>query len=462
MSITLTCLLSLFSAGILAGRVYEILKLTDPETNFLLTGGIILNPYFLVLFAVIALCCGILIFSSYKKIKPFYSKSSKYTAALAGIGMVTAGVMFIKSKPALAVFIAGGLALLIMAFVNFGKSKADYIVMILTLVFSAGLCLEVVSFDVSSFHNTVFLQNTLSSICAIIFMLMVFKNVYIPSKNSRLWLYVFGMLSFAVCSMMNIASIIGFVVTDVSFTPQIVRNIAMALFGIYAFDTAISAIPSLKEIKNEKNNAENANTAADEIAEEKHCYGDSNITAESKILNEKADKELLENQAAVAKLFETFNEKNNEEKSNSKNSELEDDRYQQKCDNQKEIPSISDVFNDFDSQKIFTEKDNKLGETRSFKTITQPKLDETAPEYDMLKSMFKGEGTNSFDIAEQNSNKIEKENIVETENKDEEKDEVSQIILNVKAKADNKDNGRKYFSQEIKTETKKIVYKKPK
>ena len=77
MSLTLTILLSLFSAGILAGRVYEILNLTDASTGFLLVNGIIMNPYILGIFAVITLCCGILIFGSYKTVKPYYSKSSK-------------------------------------------------------------------------------------------------------------------------------------------------------------------------------------------------------------------------------------------------------------------------------------------------------------------------------------------------------------------------------------------------
>ena len=49
MSLGLTVLICICSVGILAGRIYEILRLTDIETGFLITEGIALNPVLLVL-----------------------------------------------------------------------------------------------------------------------------------------------------------------------------------------------------------------------------------------------------------------------------------------------------------------------------------------------------------------------------------------------------------------------------
>ena len=77
MSLALTILLTLLSAGILAGRVYEIINLTDANTGFLLVKGIVMNPYILGIFAVITLCCGILIFGSCRKAEPYYSAGDR-------------------------------------------------------------------------------------------------------------------------------------------------------------------------------------------------------------------------------------------------------------------------------------------------------------------------------------------------------------------------------------------------
>ena len=208
MSLTLTVLLSLLSAGILAGRVYEILNLTDAFTGFLIVNGVVMNPYVIGLFVVITLCCGILIFGSGKAAVPYYSKSSKVTCILAGVGFVAAAVPAMQFEVTAPFFIAGGAALIIMGITGLGKKKTDIAVMLLMLGFAAGMCMDVVSFDVNTYHNTVFVQNVMEYLCIIAFMLTVVKNVYLPSKYSRMFLYVTGMLSFSVCSMMNVADII--------------------------------------------------------------------------------------------------------------------------------------------------------------------------------------------------------------------------------------------------------------
>ncbi|MBQ7284563.1 MAG: hypothetical protein IJW74_06945 [Oscillospiraceae bacterium] len=252
MSLTLTVLLSLLSAGLLAGRVYEILVLTDAQTGFLFVGGIVFNPYVLAVFAVIAVCCGILIFGSINTVKPYYSKASRYTAALAGAALVAAGVLSLSTDKVSMFIIAGGLALLVIAFAGLGKKKTDYLAIVLLLVFTAGLCMDVIAFDVYTIYNTAFMQKALAYITAIAFMLYVLKNVYIPSSTSRMILYILGMLAFAFCSMMSLADTISFVVQNGSFDVKLVNDIAFVLFGLYAFDNAISVVPTKKEIKTAK------------------------------------------------------------------------------------------------------------------------------------------------------------------------------------------------------------------
>lgn len=521
MSLTLTILLSLFSAGILAGRVYEILNLTDVSTGFLLVNGIVMNPYILGIFVVIALCCGILIFSSYKTVKPYYSKSSKYTAVLAGAAFIAAGGFAFKVEIIAPFFIAGGAALIVMAITDLGKKKTDIAVMLLMLAFAAGMCMDVVSFNVSTYHNTVFMQNVLEYLCISVFMLMMVKNVYMPSKHSRMMLYVTGMLTFAVCSMMNIADIICYVMTGGQSLYQVLIYVAMALFGIFAFDTAVSAIPSQKEIKKdiedvqkhdvteyiektetkesfEENIAENtveAQTAENETveAEETESEKEELSVAKDEIADAFAQSELEQ-------MFDTFAEEKAD--NNFENNEIKDIAQEVvlKEETENDISKyamVSELFGAQAETEITAQlPQNIFSETRSFKKFSQPKLEESAPEYDMLKSMFKGEDTSQYQLdVEDNDIKKDKkqlqpkqkrslfsinkkEKIKEEKTVEEKVVEKKDIVENVqpeKTEIIHKNDSTtakqtektKFVSSESrkkvsKTETKKIVYKKPK
>ena len=72
MSLGLSVLICLLSVGLMAGRIYEILAITDPQTGLLYTQGIALNPLLLVLFVAITVCCGVIIFGAEKKAEPFF------------------------------------------------------------------------------------------------------------------------------------------------------------------------------------------------------------------------------------------------------------------------------------------------------------------------------------------------------------------------------------------------------
>ena len=62
MAVGLSILVCLLSVGMLAGRIYEILYLTDSSTGFLVTKGIALNPVLTAIFAVIVICCAVILF----------------------------------------------------------------------------------------------------------------------------------------------------------------------------------------------------------------------------------------------------------------------------------------------------------------------------------------------------------------------------------------------------------------
>lgn len=520
MSLTLTILLSLFSAGILAGRVYEILNLTDVSTGFLLVNGIVMNPYILGIFVVITLCCGILVFSSYKVVKPYYSKSSKYTAILAGIAFIAAGALSFQIEMIAPFFIAGGLSLVIMAITDLGKKKTDIAVMLLMLAFAAGMCMDVVSFNVSTYHNTVFMQNVLEYLCIAAFMLMVFKNAYMPSKYSRMMLYVTGMISFSVCSMMNIADIICYVMNGGQLLYQLVIYVAMAIFGVFAFDTAVSAIPSQKEIKKDVEAEQKNDVTEDKEKTEIKESVKENIT-ENTVESEIAESVIVETEISEAEK-EEWALAEEEMSSAFAQSELEqifDALAEEKEESVVEANEIADIAsevvlkeeteNDVSKYTMVSElfgtqaeteitaqlPQNILSETRSFKKFSQPKLEESAPEFDMLKSMFKGEDTSQyqFDVEDNGIKKDKKQlqpkqkrSLFGGKKKEEVKAEVKEEKIvtekpveennmspktetapKTETKAVRPTGKTKFVASEprtlaTKTEAKKIVYKKPK
>lgn len=245
MTIALTVLLSLLSLGILAGRIYEILKLTDPQTGFFIYKGIVFNPYILVIFTVITICCAVLIFGGNKKVKPFFSQSSKIIALAAGVMFLIYGVMSAGDGITSVFIIAGGIALVLMGIFELKPSvnAVNIATVVLIVVFIAGLCLDVIIFNVSTIHNIVFIKNALSYMAAGLFLLMVMKNVFAPSVYSGMLLYITGIIAFVMCGVMNIADIIAMAVDGQAVLPQLFFNAGFGFFGFFAFDNAISVMP---------------------------------------------------------------------------------------------------------------------------------------------------------------------------------------------------------------------------
>ena len=120
--------------------------------------------------------------------------------------------------------------------------------------------------------------------------------------------------------------------------------------------------------------------------------------------------------------------------------------------------------------------ENILSETRSFKKFSQPKLEESAPEYDMLKSIFKGEDISQYDLTEEGKavkvvegeEKTKKKRSLFGSKKDktetakpENKPIKEESVLKPQSAVKNTFVADKSKSSAT-TQTKKVVYKKPK
>jgi len=329
-------------------------------------------------------------------------------------------------------------------------------------------------------------------------------------------LYVTGMLCFAACAMMSLADIICYIISGGESLVYLLTKVAFALFGLYAFDTAVSAIPSAKELKAEKRAAEGikiikndeeitetekketaltADNAAEipqisaDDKEEENIPDQSQQLAEILLQDDKSaentENKSQEPQEDLAILFEKLAA----EKQRDASLEQEDINIfaeetvlaEETSKDTEKYNMLSEIFTEDDTAEVSAVHSDVVFETRSFKKIVEPKLNESAPEYDMLKSMFRGEDTSDFEF---NLN----ETAVKTEKQPKEKAKKQSIfggakkekapkekVKEPKAEKENKhqqqvlntDKKIKFVATEsrqtkAKTETKKVVYKKPK
>ena len=177
--------------------------------------------------------------------KPFFSQSSKIIALAAGVMFLIYGVMSAGDGITSVFIIAGGIALVLMGIFELKPSvnAVNIATVVLIVVFIAGLCLDVIIFNVSTIHNIVFIKNALSYMAAGLFLLMVMKNVFAPSVYSGMLLYITGIIAFVMCGVMNIADIIAMAVDGQAVLPQLFFNAGFGFFGFFAFDNAISVMP---------------------------------------------------------------------------------------------------------------------------------------------------------------------------------------------------------------------------
>ena len=286
MSLGLSVLICLLSVGLMAGRIYEILAITDPQTGLLYTQGIALNPLLLVLFVAITVCCGVIIFGAEKKAEPFFSKSSCLLADAAGIAFVAYGIMLVPQSRAAVLMIVGGVAWFLIGTTGIGSKPKDAVITVLLTLFSAGLCMDAIIIDVYSVHYPAFLHKLLAYVSIMVLTVAVLRNVYLPKRLSRMFLYISGFVCFAFCTMLGIAELICLIASGTGFGADTVKYIAFVLTGIYGLDNALSVLPKAEKRKSvyRYGKAQKAGETADIYAE---MYSDEKTGVSEPVTEEK-------------------------------------------------------------------------------------------------------------------------------------------------------------------------------
>lgn len=255
MALILNILLAFISVGIFSGRIYELMNLTNIETNFLTFKGVIFNPYILPIFIIITVCCGVLILGDIKAGKSFFAKSAGIFSIFAGSSFLIYIIMTIvdgdiAQNNSLSQFLfflmLGAIGFIGLGMLGLRSKKYEIAIVSILTVFCIGLCLNVIVFNVSSIYNVTFLKESLAILSIVMFLLMVFKNVYSPSRSSIMWLYISGFVCFVLCGVMYLADIAyGCIENSISVSSLFLYT-GYVFIGLYAVSTAILAIPNGK------------------------------------------------------------------------------------------------------------------------------------------------------------------------------------------------------------------------
>lgn len=255
MAVILNLIIFALSAGVMCGRVFEILNLTDHKTGFLMYQGIVFNPYILLILFIIIVCSGILLLGGRKSINSFHAEKLGLLSALCGLFFFSYGVISINLDPLAKFLIAGGLGFITMGIFGLKNNIISKITALLLIVGMIGMCLDVVLFDVYSIQNIEFLKNALAYLSTMLFLMFVFKNAFAPSKYSKVMLYVFSQTAFLMCGAMNIADVAAKIIMGNTSITNMVFNLPFIFLGIYAFATGI-AVSVSKDSKKQKNDEE--------------------------------------------------------------------------------------------------------------------------------------------------------------------------------------------------------------
>ncbi len=240
-----------------AGRLYECMFLLDVETNFLTHSGVVTTPIMIVIIFLIAICCGIIVFSSStSNEKPMKTPVGIFGFASAIFLIITSVLNLIKIFKVTGGFIGYDIAMILCSFglVFFGINgikgkKKEKVPFVMTIAIAAFMCLNSIILQIKPINDTVFMYTSLSAITNLVFFILLFKNVYSPSKTTRRSLYIFSLINFIFSTSAIFATMLGKIING-SYTKEFVfQSLFLMIFGLYSLFISFYILPSNKKEK---------------------------------------------------------------------------------------------------------------------------------------------------------------------------------------------------------------------
>ena len=228
-----------------AGRIYELLNLTDFTTGFLSAKGIVANPLTVALIVLVAVCCGVIIFSG--KGAP---QKRKYATGLpwfiSGMLFIAGAIFSIMDTFKHGGFLGFDIAIIIasagvlwLGILDIKGKKREKIPFLLTMLLPVAFCLNSVIYEVSTVHNSLYTMRVLSYMSLLVFLLMLFKSVYRPDSKSDGMLFsaalvnvafsLFGIGAVAICSLVKRSIDLGGLMSDLGFVVMGVYSLTVSL-----------------------------------------------------------------------------------------------------------------------------------------------------------------------------------------------------------------------------------------
>ena len=251
MTLFLNILFTVVSVMYLAGRMYEIISITDLTTGFLTAPGVVTTPAMAAIIVVIAVCCGVIIFSADKKEIRKVKMPVGVLGIAAGVFFIAGGIVnslncfkyggFIGYHIAEAL---GGISLIFLGIKNIKCKKRERIPAIGMLMLPVGVCLNSVVYEIKSIHNTDYLMRSVAGLLTLVFFMLLLKIVYAPGKTTRMMLYISALLNFLFTGVGSLAAVLGGVLTGTTVFGQLLYNVGFIFIGVYSLFTAFYITPA--------------------------------------------------------------------------------------------------------------------------------------------------------------------------------------------------------------------------
>ncbi len=257
MSTLLNILFTAVAVFFFGGRLFEIIALTDTTTGFIMGKAIVTSPLMMIIICVMAVCCGVIMFSgeySGKKMKKMPVGIFGYAA---GFFFISGGIISSVNCFRFGGFIGyhmievlGGIGLILLGISHIRGKKSERLPMLFIILLCMGVCLNSVVYEIKTIRDTDYMMRTLAGVTALLFFTMLFRNTIMPGKGTKMLLYITSQLNFAFGGVGSLAAVIGNLVNGTSDFPQMLYNLGFVVLGAYSLFVAFLISPAVVAAEN--------------------------------------------------------------------------------------------------------------------------------------------------------------------------------------------------------------------
>ena len=254
MSIILNVMLVAVAVFFFAGRLYEIIALTDTATGFIVGKAVVTSGFMMAIICIMAVCCGVIMFSGNYTGKKMKKMPVGVFGYAAGFFFIAGGIISSINCFRFGGFIGyhileilGGIGLVMLGISHIRGKKNEILPMLFTVLMCIGVCLNSIVYEIKTIRDTDYMMRTLAGVTALLFFIMLFKNIIFPDKTAKMMLYITAQLNFTFGGIGSLAAVIGNLVNGTSDFPQMLYNLGFVVLGVYSLFIAFLISPEFSD-----------------------------------------------------------------------------------------------------------------------------------------------------------------------------------------------------------------------